>query len=61
MNNARWLSAYEQLKNRTDDTPFVKELREKEKKLAYLESISIDPETVRVAHLDQAAFPRIRR
>ena len=46
----------EQLKNRTDDTPFIEGLREMENTLAYFESIKIDPKSINVAHLDQAAF-----
>lgn len=47
----------EQLKNRTNDVPFIKELRQKENTLAYFESIKIDPDSVNVVRLDQAAFP----
>jgi len=47
----------EQLKNRTNDAPFIAVLREKENNLAYFESIKIDPKNIKVAHLDQAAFP----
>ena len=47
----------EQLKNRTNDAPFITELREKENSIAYLEAIKIAPESIKVAHLDQAAFP----
>ena len=47
----------EQLKKRTNDAPYIKELRGKENILAYYESIKIDPKNVKVARLDQAAYP----
>ena len=47
----------EQLKNRKNDAPFIKELREKENILAYFKNIMINPELIKVAHLDHAAFP----
>ncbi|MCP3675034.1 MAG: hypothetical protein GY829_11280 [Gammaproteobacteria bacterium] len=47
----------EQLNNRTNDAPFIAELREKENTLTYLSMIKIDPENIKVAHVDQAAFP----
>jgi len=47
----------EQLKARQDDDPFISSLRDKQNEILRLESIHIDPATVKTAHLDQAAFP----
>jgi len=51
----------EQLKSRQNDDPFIKLLRNKENDLARLESIEIDPATVKTASLDQAAFAPEKR
>ena len=51
----------EQLKSRENDDPFIKSLRDKENELARLESIEIDPATVKTARLDQAAFAPEKR
>jgi len=51
----------EQLKSRQNDDPFITALRDKENELVRLESIHIDPETVKTARLDQAAFPPDKR
>ena len=51
----------EQLKSRQNDDPFIDSLRDKQNELARLESIHIDPATVRTARLDQAAFPPDKR
>ena len=46
----------EQLKSRENDDPFIDSLRDKQNELARLASINIDPETVKTARLDQAAY-----
>ena len=51
----------EQLKSRQNDDPFIDSLRDKQNEVARLESIRIDPATVRTARLDQAAFPPDKR
>ena len=40
---------------------FIDSLRDKQNEVARLESIHIDPATVRTARLDQAAFPPDKR
>jgi len=51
----------EQLISRKNDDPYIKSLRDKENDLARLESINIDPATVKTARLDQAAYPPDKR
>ncbi len=51
----------EQLKTRKDDDPFIKSLRDKQSEIIRLESIQIDPATVKTARLDQAANPSEHR
>lgn len=51
----------EALKARDNNDPFIEALRDKESELALLEVFKIDPNQVRVATLDQAAFPPEKR
>lgn len=51
----------EALKARGNNDPFIEVLRDKESELALLEAFKIDPNQVRVATLDQAAFPPEKR
>jgi len=51
----------EQLKSRQNDDPFIASLRDKENQVARLESIHIDPATVKTARLDQAAYTPEKR
>jgi chain length determinant protein (polysaccharide antigen chain regulator) len=44
------------LKNRKTDDPYIEGLRELQEELELLASISIDPEKIRVARIDQPAF-----
>jgi len=46
----------EQLKSRKNDDPFIASLRDKENQVVRLESIHIDPATVKTVRLDQAAY-----
>ena len=45
------------LRNRKSDAPFINFLRDKERELARLEKIHIDPKSVSVMRVDQTAFP----
>ncbi|SKA89311.1 LPS O-antigen chain length determinant protein, WzzB/FepE family [Thiothrix eikelboomii] len=47
----------EALKLRKDNDAFIETLRDKESELAILEAFKIDPNQVKVASLDQAAYP----
>ncbi len=49
------------LKTRKDNDPFIKSLREKESELALLEAIDIHPDQIKVATIDQPAFPPSKR
>ncbi len=49
------------LKNRESNDPFIASLREKESELALLEAINIDPAHIKVATVDQPAFPPTKR
>ena len=51
----------EQLKSRQNDAPYISSLRDIEHELTRLESIHIDPLTVKSARLDQAAYPSNQR
>ena len=50
----------EQLKSRPNVDPFLPRLRDKEYELAWLESIDIDPLSVKTARVDQPAYPAAR-